>query len=489
MGTALLSALAGALAAMPAAWIAIVAIALLSTLAIAKAAGMLAARAASDLHVRGARVQVPAALRHRANRRPNTMRRAPPKAMLQLGGIRIDPADETRHFKLIGTTGTGKSTAIASLLRGALARGDRAVIADANGAFRERFFDRLRGDVLLNPLERGSVRWELFDELRSTFDAENLARGLIPECDDAASREWRNYARTLVGALIRRSVEYGATDLRELWRLFAVSDTGELRAIVAGTPAQPFLDPDNARMFSSIRSVAVSALAALPHVASCRGRPFAIRDWISHGRGVLFMPYRADQIAALRSLISTWVRLAIFETLSGAGCEPVTRRIWFVVDELDALGAIDGLTDALARLRKFGGRCVLGFQAAAQVSRTYGADGARALMENCGNTLILRCSASESGGTASLASQLIGEREVLRRQTVRSRDRSELLTRRGTRRSTQVARQRTTEAAVLPSEIEQLPDLLGYLKTASSPLWTLIRLAPEDRWWPSTTWE
>ncbi len=30
------------------------------------------------------------------------------------------------------------------------------------------------------------------------------------------------------------------------------------------------------------------------------------------------------------------------------------QRLWFVVDELDALGEIDGLKDALARLRKFG---------------------------------------------------------------------------------------------------------------------------------------
>jgi type IV secretory pathway TraG/TraD family ATPase VirD4 len=36
------------------------------------------------------------------------------------------------------------------------------------------------------------------------------------------------------------------------------------------------------------------------------------------------------------------------------------QRPWFVIDELDALGAIDGLKDA--RVRKFGGRCVLGFQ-------------------------------------------------------------------------------------------------------------------------------
>ena len=76
----------------------------------------------------------------------------------------------------------------------------------------------------------------------------------------------------------------------------------------------------------------------------------------------------------------------------------VTARLQWslcVVDELDALGQIDGLKDALARLRKFGGRCVLGFQSIAQVSSTYGKGDAQTLVENCGNTLILRCSASE----------------------------------------------------------------------------------------------
>jgi len=37
------------------------------------------------------------------------------------------------------------------------------------------------------------------------------------------------------------------------------------------------------------------------------------------------------------------------------------QRRWFTIDELDALGPIDGLKDALARLRKFGVRCILGF--------------------------------------------------------------------------------------------------------------------------------
>src|SRR6516225_629708 len=92
------------------------------------------------------------------------------------------------------------------------------------------------------------------------------------------------------------------------------------------------------------------------------------------------------------------------------------------------------------------------------------------------NILILRCSGSEHGGTSQFASRLIGEREVVRRQTSRAHDREVWFARRGARRSTSVTRQQIVEAAVLPAEIEQLPDLTGYLKTAASPVWLRVSL-------------
>ena len=39
--------------------------------------------------------------------------------------------------------------------------------------------------------------------------------------------------------------------------------------------------------------------------------------------------------------------------------------------------------------------------------------------------------------------------------------------------------QHVTEAAVLPSEIEQLPDLHGFLKVASQAEWRRVTLRPE----------
>ncbi len=113
-------------------------------------------------------------------------------------------------------------------------------------------------------------------------------------------------------------------------------------------------------MLGSIRSVTGAALTALDYLSTQPGPPLAVRDWMRQGRGVVFLPYQANEIAALCSIIAAWLRLAIFQCMSdGEG----DKRIWFVVDELDALGSIGGLKDALARLRKFGGR----FGGAAQV--------------------------------------------------------------------------------------------------------------------------
>jgi hypothetical protein len=415
--------------------------------------------------------------RHRRGalvRRGPTLWRARSGA-LALGGVRIAPEEEARHFKLIGTTGAGKSTAIRQLLAAVLQRADRAIVCDPGGAYLARFARRHRGDVLLNPFEPDSCRWDPFAELRCDFDIAQLANALIPDGADTATNEWRGYARTFLGVLLRRC--RGAPGLAVLWQLLTVASPQQLRPVVQDTPAQPFLEPGNERLFGSIRAVAASALAALEYVRDQRARPLSVRAWVREGRGVLFLPYQAGHIAALRTLIAAWLGLAIFEALDGP--DGVDQRLWFIVDELDALGAIVGLKDALARLRKHGGRCVLALQSIAQVSGAFGHAEAQTLVENCGNTLILRCAGSEHGGTSQFASSLIGEREVLRRQSSRGRDHHGWLAPRELRRSLQVSEQSLMETAVLASELEQLPDLVGYLKTAACAYWRRVRLAPD----------
>jgi hypothetical protein len=97
--------------------------------------------------------------------------------------------------------------------------------------------------------------------------------------------------------------------------------------------------------------------------------------------------------------------------------------------------------------------------------------GATALQSNI---LILRCSASERGGTSSFASQLIGQREVIRTTESRSTQPLHFLP------TVSHTEHVNIEYAVLDSEIEQLPDLRGFLKLASTPFWRRVALSPPE---------
>lgn len=116
----------------------------------------------------------------------------------------------------------------------------------------------------------------------------------------------------------------------------------------------------------------------------------------------------------------------------------------------------------------------MAYRLIAQVSGTYGRSVADTIIENRGNTLILRCSASERGGTSEFASKLIGQHQVIHTTHSRSRRSNEWL---GT---TTMSEHISIEPAVMASEIERLPDLAGFPKFASVPDWQFVRLTPAD---------
>jgi type IV secretory pathway TraG/TraD family ATPase VirD4 len=308
------------------------------------------------MHGRGAVVFDGAEAQRHAHRLNSNNKRGS-AAPLTIAGVAIPPGDEAKHFKFMGTTGAGKSTAMHELLDGALKRGDRAVIADPDGAFLSRIYNHHRGDVILNPFDARSAKWDLFAELKNPYDIDQIARAFIPDRGNA-DPTWTGYGRTFFGAIVKQARALNVRDVAERYRLLTAAKKEELKILVDGTPAAPFLEEGNDRFFGSVGATTSDNTKRLEYICAQRGLAFSVREWIKSGSGVLFLPYQADQIAALKSIISTWMRLAIFQTLSlGEG----DWHTWFAVDELDALGPIDGLSDALPRLRKFGGRCALGF--------------------------------------------------------------------------------------------------------------------------------
>lgn len=392
------------------------------------------------------------------------------RGRVALAGVPLSRADETMHLATIGATGSGKSTALRGLMRDALARGDRQVVADPESASLNAF--GAAGDIILNPFDARCARWDLLAEIERPSDFAFLSTSLLPHLGQGDHDQWISYAQQLLAGTLENfwTLRLGTSD--DFIEMLGCAKLGELRQLCVGTPAARYFEEGGERMLASIMGTMAPAIGNLRHMAARQGEPFSLRAWVRGGSGSLWMPYAANEVAALRGLISCWMNIAIFETLSLPPSSE--RRIWFQIDEMDALGRIEGLTNALARLRKFGGCVALGFQSYAQLQQVYG-DGAETIIENCGNLLLLRSGLSDEGGTAKLVSQLIGSREVERQDINRTRSRGRYLT-----RSMSMQTRRAVEDVVLPSEIMQLPDREGFVKRAGAPDWLRVKFPYED---------
>ena len=390
------------------------------------------------------------------------------------------PEAECQHTKIVGTSGSGKSTAIKHLLAQVERRpAQRAVIVDPDGGYTRLFYRAERGDVILNPFDARAAGWDLTADVGEDYEARHLASALVPDAP-GDSGEWKTYSQVLLSAAILALRSAGQLTPASLYRAVMLSDDKELGALVDGSPAARYFAKDNERMLASIRSVTATSLAGLSHISS---GDFSLKEYArGDDRGWVFISYKADQIAELRGIISAWARLVIFALMSRPEGDSGT---WLIVDELDSLGKISGLTDALPRLRKFGGRCVLAFQSIGPLTEIYGHGFSGAVIENAANTLILRCSDSgeRSGGTAQFASSLIGQREVLRTTSSTSETQGSSLQHGlriapGTNRS-KVSGTNTApvvEPAVLPAQIEGLESLRGYVHSHGMPFWSRCTL-------------
>ena len=181
---------------------------------------------------------------------------------IRLAGQAVPSGDEAKHFKVLGTTGTGKTTAIRELLGGALSRGDSAVIADPDGVYLRAFHDPSRGDVVLNPFDPRSCRWDVFGECGSAADADHLARSMIPD-HPGEDRNWRGYARVFLAAVLRQMRQVGLSDPATLHRLLMCAPQEELACLLEATAAAPYLSPENARFFASVRAIANTHLGEI----------------------------------------------------------------------------------------------------------------------------------------------------------------------------------------------------------------------------------
>lgn len=389
---------------------------------------------------------------------------------ITIAGVPIPAECEPLHFLVSGSTGSGKSVAISEILDGANERADRALIADVGGQFCERFFDKSRGDIIINPLDARDVGWSPLAEMRERHDAIRIARAIVPD-GHGSSKEWNGYAQLFVSSMLECAYDNNLRNA-ELQEMALYANSAELRKRLAEYPVRQMLEESNDKMLASVRAIVARYCEPIRFLNPDVGADgFSMREFAqSDARGWVFLTVRDDQLEYLKMLISTIVDVATVGILSR---NPGDARFWLVLDELASFGKVTGLADYLTKSRKYGGRGVIGIQSVAQLRDIYGRDGAQTLLANLSNALILRTVDAE---TAEELSRWIGERQLYRENISQSESARSVLS-----QTKSVSLRLEKERAVLPSEIQALPSLSGYLSLAGDWPTARVQLQPRNR--------
>jgi len=221
-------------------------------------------------------------------------------------------------------------------------------------------------------------------------------------------------------------------------------------------------------------STIAARLGWLEHLASAwpSDGGFGVRLWASSaGPQVLVVPV-PRQYATLGAAVARLVVEVLARHLLSLPDSP-HRRLWIFADEFSALGEVPALAEILLRARSKGATVVAALQDHGMMRQAWGRDQADAVLNAFSTLIVLRL---QDPGLSEWAARALGQREVIEHLA------SEQTQHRGQEMSTshgQSAHVRE-EYVAMPSEIQELPALAGYLRVPGWPI-VCVRWPHVDR--------
>jgi len=358
--------------------------------------------------------------------------------------MRIPQRAEGQHIELMGDSGTGKSRLIMQLLLQIQERGHSAIVYDPACEYIQRFYDKDRGDIVLNPLDARCPYWGPSEELRRRAEAKTIAASLYQPTTDKKGEFFTETPQKIFAHLLT----FGPTP-QELVEWMANPDEIDRRvqntemAMMIAKGAQQ----QRNGVLASLGLIADS-LRMLPRKDRTEHH-WNATQWAETRKGWIFLTSKPSEREALRPLHSLWIDLLVLRLLN----EPRESQhpVWFVLDELASLQRLPQLHTAITEQRKSKNPLVLGFQGKAQLEFIYG-HMAEVMLSQPKTKIFLRITEPKA---AEWVSNAIGKVEIERLRETHST---------GLRAGNNFSVERQIEPLVMDSEISGLPDLHAFLK-------------------------
>ena len=328
------------------------------------------------------------------------------KSEITIAGIPYPKGSEARHTLITGTTGSGKTNAIIELIDQVEKLGERAIIVDTVGTYVNRYYNRERGDIILNPLDPRSQPWSFLKECEGQELIRNVASCILDKGGDG-DRFWEDAAK-IVFVETAKKIQAQGKSLDEFIDILLKLPLNEMQEYLKGSYGGGLIDKNADKMALSIRAMLINSVHIFDSLREEEGNNFSIREWLSSDdKGFLFLSCTPKERGTVIPMITAWLSIA-GETLMQL--PETNKRTWFFIDELHNLKKLPKLDQALAEIRKFGGCYVMGTQLIAQLEKVYGRELTRAITGLCGTKVVMNV---PEPITAKYMADFLGDKEEI----------------------------------------------------------------------------
>lgn len=323
---------------------------------------------------------------------------------LNVAGVPLPKNAECEHMMITGTTGAGKTNAINSLLLQIKKLNHKAIIIDTSGGFVSRFYEDKK-DLLLNPFDKRTQHWNLWNECNEEYDFDEFSESLINM--DSYDKFWTRAAQQLFSTAALKMKKGNKASIQELLNSLLSKPLNEIFPHFEDTLVSAYVDPATEKTAMGIRATLVSALRNLKYLED-KDNNFSIRNWLkTEDKNWLFISSLPIQRETLKPLMTAWLSIAVKSIMSMG--EDLNRRVWIIIDELASLNKVPILMQGLSEIRRYGGCFILSFQDLYQLDAIYGSQVAHTFGSLTGTKIVFRM---DSHGAKQMAS-LFGEQEIL----------------------------------------------------------------------------
>jgi len=378
------------------------------------------------------------------------------KNELRVGNVVIPKKIQTRSISIEGDVGSGKSELILAIINYFRRNNHPGFCLDFGSELVEKLYRET--DVILD-FEQGFINWSLFAEIRNKNDCYRVAEAFIPKVP-GVKNEWLGYAVSFLAAILMRLYNEKATNKDLIYYLNTLS-VEQLSEELKGLGIDRVFDESAEKMLGSILGVLNLCTTSLGLLD-----PSAGKDSLSISKIVrkknsqwIFALHDADTSGQQYILIRAWTMLALNSVLGLK--QDKNFRYVLSLDEFPVLGHLNNIDKAVALGRKRGLVAVIGFQKRSQIREEYGNNVTESILGCAGTKIILRTSEATS---AEEISKDIGDVEVIRTQISCSNG------------VEQRQRVQQIERLKLASEIQAMPDLMAFIKSAGNSFWSQTHL-------------